>query len=73
MALLKGVNLLKKETLLAMHTPQVAFRKFPEEATDFFGYGLGWMVGMHEGHYYVSHGEESMDLFLLRGFCLKKK
>lgn len=69
----EGRYLLKKETLQAMHTPQVAFRKFPEEATDFFGYGLGWMVGMHEGHYYVSHGGGIDGFISSTGFLPKEK
>lgn len=68
-----GKQLLKKETLQAMHTPQVALRKFPENASDFFAYGLGWLVGMHEGRYYVAH-DGGIDGFISStGFLPKEK
>lgn len=69
----EGRQLLKKETLQAMHTPQVAFRAFPEEASYFFAYGLGWMVGMHKGHYYVSHGGGIDGFISSTGFLPKEK
>jgi CubicO group peptidase (beta-lactamase class C family) len=69
----EGRQFVKKETLLAMHTPQVALRKFPEEATDFFGYGLGWMVGIHEGRYFVAHGGGIDGFISLTGFLPKEK
>ena len=69
----EGRHLLEKETLQAMHTPQVAFRKFPEEAKDFFGYGLGWFTGIHEGHYFVGHGGEIDGFISETGFLPKEK
>jgi CubicO group peptidase (beta-lactamase class C family) len=64
---------LKKETLQGMHTLQVSFRKFPEEASNYFGYGLGWMVGMHKGRYIVSHGGGIDGFISSVGFLPKEK
>jgi len=69
----EGQHLLEKETLRAMHTPQVAFRKFPEEASDFFGYSLGWFAGLHEGRYYLSHGGMVDGFISSAGFLPKEK
>lgn len=69
----EGRQFLKKETLQAMHTPQVALRIFPEEASASFGYGLGWMVGMHEGHYMVTHGGGIDGFISSTGFLPKEK
>lgn len=69
----EGRQFVKKETLQMMHTPQVALRTFPEEASSFFGYGLGWMVGIHEGRYFVAH-EGGIDGFISStGFLPKEK
>jgi len=69
----EGRQFLKKETLLAMHTPQVALRTFPEEATGFFAYGLGWFTGMHEGRYLVAHGGGIDGFISSTGFLPKEK
>lgn len=66
-------QLLKKETLQTMHTPQVTFRKFPQETTELFGYGLGWMVGMHEGRYFVGHAGGVDGFISSTGFLPKEK
>ena len=65
--------LLKKETLQEMHTPQVTFRKFPEETSEMFGYGLGWMVGIHEGSYFVGHPGGVDGFISSTGFLPKEK
>lgn len=52
----QGVSLIKKNTLQEMHSLQMAFSTFPVDLVYNTGYGLGWMVGMHKGHYLVSHG-----------------
>jgi len=69
----EGRQFLKKETLQAMHTPQVALRMFPEGFSDFFGYGLGWFTGIHEGHYYVCHGGGIDGFISSTGFLPKEK
>ncbi len=69
----EGHQFLKKETLLSMHTPQVALRTFPEEASDFFGYGLGWFIGMHEGRYFVAHRGGIDGFISATGFLPKEK
>jgi CubicO group peptidase (beta-lactamase class C family) len=48
--------LIKKTTLQEMHTMQMAIPAYPTETFHTFGYGLGWMIGMYDGHYCVSHG-----------------
>jgi CubicO group peptidase (beta-lactamase class C family) len=69
----EGRQFLKKETLQAMHTPQVALRMFPEGFSDLFGYGLGWFTGIHEGHYYVCHGGGIDGFISSTGFLPKEK
>jgi len=50
-----GHLFLKKETLQAMHTPEVSLRNYFAGLSDFFGYGLGWKIGFHDGRYFVAH------------------
>lgn len=69
----EGHQFLKKETLQAMHTPQVSLRTFPEEGSSFLGYGLGWFTGMHEGRYYVFHGGGIDGFISSTGFLPKEK
>lgn len=51
-----GGALIKKTTLQEMHTMQMAIPAYPTEAFTSFGYGLGWMIGLYNGYYCVSHG-----------------
>lgn len=51
-----GVPLINKTTLQEMHTLQMPIPSYPNESIYAFGYGLGWMIGIHNGRYCVSHG-----------------
>ena len=51
-----GTSVIKKETLQQMHTLQSASPQYPNDTTYSLGYGLGWGIGMHKGHYLVRHG-----------------
>ncbi|HVS16561.1 MAG TPA: serine hydrolase [Thermoanaerobaculia bacterium] len=54
---LDGERLIETATLRAMHTPQMAIAAYPTESTTLsMGYGLGWMVESHRGHFVVQHG-----------------
>jgi CubicO group peptidase (beta-lactamase class C family) len=55
-AQLLGCPVVKKETLREMQTIQIADGAFPTESSYNLGYGLGWMIGVHKGHYSVRHG-----------------
>jgi CubicO group peptidase (beta-lactamase class C family) len=52
-----GKPLVRKETLQNMHRVHMPL-EYPgfEETPYVFGYGLGWMTGLHQGHYTVTHG-----------------
>lgn len=51
---LNGRPLIRKDTLNDMHLVHMPVHaQFFE---DFFGYGLGWFTGLHDGHYTVVHG-----------------
>ena len=49
-------SLIQKRTLQEIHTLQMPISSYPTEPIYSFGYGLGWMIGVHNGHYCVSHG-----------------
>ncbi len=51
-----GSNLISKETLKEMHTLQMPFTSPYSDEEYHLGYGLGWMLGVHKGHYVVFHG-----------------
>jgi len=53
----EGKRLIRKESLEEMHRVQMACPDvyFPDFPT-FFGYGLGWAIGLYEGRYVVAHG-----------------
>jgi CubicO group peptidase (beta-lactamase class C family) len=68
----EGQSLIKKETLQAMHTPQVALQRFPEKSPAFLGYGLGWVIGIHEGHYLIAH-DGRVDGFISSALLLPKE
>lgn len=69
----EGRQFLKKETLQTMHTAQVSLRVYPEGPSDYFAYGLGWMVGIHEGRYLVEHGGGIDGFISSTGFLPKEK
>ena len=69
----EGHRFLKKETLQAMHVPQVGLRMIVEEFSNLFGYGLGWFTGIHKGHYYVVHGGGIDGFISSVGFLPKEK
>jgi len=54
---LEGKRFIAKATLEEMHVVQMPM-PYPlsEETPYLFGYGLGWMTGIHKGHYTVTHG-----------------
>ncbi len=53
----EGKHLINKATLQEMHIVQMPMPPLPSEETPYmFGYGLGWMTGLHKGHYTVAHG-----------------
>lgn len=52
-----GTHVINKATLQEMHIVQMPMPTLPSEETPYmFGYGLGWMTGLHKGHYTVAHG-----------------
>ena len=52
-----GERLIETATLQAMHTPQIATGGYPTESTTLsMGYGYGWSIEAHRGHYLVQHG-----------------
>lgn len=54
---IEGKDLINKATLQEMHRVQMSMPSLPSEESPYmFGYGLGWMTGLHKGHYTVSHG-----------------
>jgi CubicO group peptidase (beta-lactamase class C family) len=54
---LDGKRLIETATLRAMHTPQMAIEAYPTESTTLpMGYGLGWALESHRGHFLVQHG-----------------
>jgi hypothetical protein len=69
----EGRPFVRKETLRMMHAPHVALRTFPEGSSDFFGYGLGWLTGIHEGHYFVAHCGGIDGFISSTGFLPKEK
>lgn len=48
-----GKALIRKDTFKDMHLVHMPVHSQP---LDFFGYGLGWFTGLHDGHYIVAHG-----------------
>ncbi|HJO04667.1 MAG TPA: serine hydrolase, partial [Acidobacteriota bacterium] len=54
---LGGLRLLETATLQEMHTPHMAISSYPSSSrTMTLGYGLGWSVEAHRGHFVVQHG-----------------
>lgn len=54
---LGGKHLINKTTLQDMHVVHMAIpTAYSDENSYLFGYGLGWMIGLHKGHYMVTHG-----------------
>lgn len=49
-----GMPIIRKETLKETHLVHMPVHMPVFE--EFFGYGLGWFIGLHEGHYIVAHG-----------------
>ncbi len=54
---LEGKHLINKATLKDMHVVHMPIHSpLFEESPYLFGYGLGWMTGLHKGRYTVTHG-----------------
>jgi CubicO group peptidase (beta-lactamase class C family) len=52
-----GKRLLPVAAIREMHTPHNAIAQYPAEQTVLtLGYGLGWTIQSHRGHYLVQHG-----------------
>ncbi len=57
-----GKQLIKRETLLQIHSPQMVipfdsvFKFLIADETPMISYGLGWFILPYRGHYMVNHG-----------------
>ncbi|GAI96051.1 unnamed protein product, partial [marine sediment metagenome] len=57
-----GKQIIARETLLQMHTPQMVipldsvFKFLISDETPTISYGLGWFIQPYRGHYMVNHG-----------------
>jgi CubicO group peptidase (beta-lactamase class C family) len=52
-----GQRLIETATLQAMHSPQIATGGYPTDSTTLpMGYGYGWAIEAHRGHFLVQHG-----------------
>ena len=50
-------RLIEAATLREMHTPHMAISQYPSRSrTMAMGYGLGWSIEAHRGHFLVQHG-----------------
>ncbi|MBM3191222.1 MAG: serine hydrolase [Chlamydiae bacterium] len=52
----QGEHLINTETLRDMHIVHMAIPSQAIERTYGLGYGLGWLIGLHKGHYVIEHG-----------------
>ena len=48
-------DLIAKATLQEIHTLQTPIPAYPDESIYSLGYGLGWTIGIHKGHYCAFH------------------
>ncbi len=54
---LDGERLIEQATLRQMHTPHMAISAYPSSQRVLtLGYGMGWSIESHRGHFLVQHG-----------------
>jgi len=52
-----GERLIEQDTLRQMHTPHMAISSYPSSQRVLtLGYGMGWAIESHRGHFLVQHG-----------------
>jgi len=52
-----GERLIEQSTLRQMHTPHMAISSYPSSQRVLtLGYGMGWAIESHRGHFLVQHG-----------------
>ena len=52
-----GDRRIQQATLREMHTPHMAISSYPSQQTVLtLGYGMGWSIESHRGHFLVQHG-----------------